>query len=350
MLKIRHSSEDRKSAATISKYARRGKWRKLEKFLKEEKVHPDSVLKSETGERGLHLAAKSGQSDSLRILLKLGADPRIKDKQHNYPLHYGIKYCLKNYSHSAVVDLVDVLVPLCRDLLEDENLKGTSCRTLLRGLKMKREIEERIVTESSSSTDESDQLASSPIQRSDFSDRLAEEANDEYFENLGKWDQFGTEEISDETFNDWADRIYAEFQRKRFQQTVTTTKPRKHEQDQKSFGPKKPKLKLNLKQVVKEDIYLNKCKKLFETKEEIRLKDLPFAQDSSADKIVEAILFPEGLEKGPVDKNRLRDALRRWHPDKFQHWSQGRVKSEEEKSEILKIVTHVSQVLLNYGK
>jgi len=47
---------------------------------------------------------------------------------------------------------------------------------------------------------------------------------------------------------------------------------------------------------------------------------------------------------------RLQNALRRWHPDKFQQWSHGRIENDVDKENILKIVTHVSQILLSYGK
>ena len=49
-------------------------------------------------------------------------------------------------------------------------------------------------------------------------------------------------------------------------------------------------------------------------------------------------------------RNRLRDALRKWHPDKFGQLTQGRISDEEEKKKICDIVTHISQVLINYGK
>ena len=49
-------------------------------------------------------------------------------------------------------------------------------------------------------------------------------------------------------------------------------------------------------------------------------------------------------------RNRLRDALRKWHPDKFGQLTQGRIPDEEEKKKICGVVTHISQVLINYGK
>ena len=48
--------------------------------------------------------------------------------------------------------------------------------------------------------------------------------------------------------------------------------------------------------------------------------------------------------------NRLRDALKVWHPDKFNQLTQSRVRDEEERKKMSDVVTHVSQVLINYGK
>ena len=41
-------------------------------------LYPGSILNARSGETGLHLAAKSGRPEALRVLLKLGADPIAK--------------------------------------------------------------------------------------------------------------------------------------------------------------------------------------------------------------------------------------------------------------------------------
>jgi hypothetical protein len=75
---------------------------------------------------------------------------------------------------------------------------------------------------------------------------------------------------------------------------------------------------------------------------------LPFSEDSSAEKIIETILWR--ADNDVTSRDRLRDALRKWHPDKFAQLTQARINNEAEKNKMFKIVTHVSQVLLNYGK
>jgi hypothetical protein len=61
----------------------------------------------------------------------------------------------------------------------------------------------------------------------------------------------------------------------------------------------KPKLKLKLPvpNPMKMDVYVSKSRKLFETKEKISLRDIPFKQDSSADSVIEIILGNEPPDK-----------------------------------------------------
>jgi hypothetical protein len=178
-------------------------------------------------------------------------------------------------------------------------------------------------------------------------------ANEEYFECQGKFENYSeikSEEFTDETYNEWTDRIFNEFRRKRFghhQTAAATPEPPK---------ASAPKMVLQLKPVddrakkkSQQDIYLVKFTKLFQSAEQISVKDLPFSIDSSPEKIVETILWAEDGEE-LASKNRLRDALRKWHPDKFAQLTEGRIKNEEEKKKVFQIVTHVCQALINYGK
>jgi hypothetical protein len=85
-------------------------------------------------------------------------------------------------------------------------------------------------------------------------------------------------------------------------------------------GPPKaaPRLKLKEKKVpIKLDVYSAKFKKLFESDCPIAADDLPFGVDSTAEQIVETILCSASDLKDAAVKSRLRDALRKWHPDKF---------------------------------
>lgn len=73
------------------------------------------------------------------------------DKKGNLALHLAIKCCLKNYSRSVDLDVVNVLTNATQSELDAPNFKGTTPNMLLRGLDLKREMEDGAVSESSSS-------------------------------------------------------------------------------------------------------------------------------------------------------------------------------------------------------
>ena len=78
----------------------------------------------------------------------------------------------------------------------------------------------------------------------------------------------------------------------------------------------------------------------------INIADLPFSKTSTADEIISLLVI--GNEN--TDKKKiLRDAIRKWHPDKFSQMFSERI-DKNEFDDVINIVTHVSQTLLLYGK
>ena len=78
----------------------------------------------------------------------------------------------------------------------------------------------------------------------------------------------------------------------------------------------------------------------------IRARDIPFDQDTPSDAILDVILGPDASDSG---KARIREAILKWHPDKFSQVFGSRVVAAD-REKVLSIVTRVSQALLNYGK
>ena len=239
------------------------------------------------------------------------------------------------------------------DLLDNPNSKGTTCRRLLDGLRIKADLE-NAESETESSSDGNDEFEDEAESTSkNFQQRLDDLASEEYFEFQGKFERYdfgGGIDAPDETYNEWADRIFAEFRRKHSVRTEPTSSKNSGKGKAEPAAPKLvAKLKLVSDQKKRtQDIYLVKFKKLFESSEDLTVKDLPFSEDSSAENIIETILWRS--DNDVTSRDRLRDALRKWHPDKFAQLTQARIKNEEEKTKMFRIVTHVSQVLLNYGK
>jgi hypothetical protein len=141
----------------------------------------------------------------------------FQDKKGNLPLHLALKYALKHYSRAVVLDVVNVLVNVTRDKLDEPNANGTTPNMLLRGLEIKKEIEDRIDWDSTPSTSSDDERRGnffnetqldmkhksyfffSGLENSDnFSDRLMEEASEEYYNQLGKWDDYDRTDLKGE--------------------------------------------------------------------------------------------------------------------------------------------------------
>ena len=177
----------------------------------------------------------------------------------------------------------------------------------------------------------------------------AEDDHADFFGHELELDRRG--ESGYEDYDRWADRIYAEFRRRN---RPKTPPPPKKKTDGVESGPKRPKLVLKPEVLKPEKKRDSKYKKFLayicelESDEELKLtlKIMPFDTESSADAIVEALFEDSDAEKVKLN---VKESLRFWHPDKFEQKFGQRLKSSE-RDEVLKIVTHVSQSLIRYGK
>ena len=78
----------------------------------------------------------------------------------------------------------------------------------------------------------------------------------------------------------------------------------------------------------------------------IHTSDLPFCLKSTADEIITLLLSVSGETN---KKKVLREAIRKWHPDKFIQMFSEKI-DKHEFNDVIAIVNHVSQTLLLYGK
>jgi hypothetical protein len=168
---------------------------------------------------------------------------------------------------------------------------------------------------------------------------------EDHFFNFGKFDdqkQFYNQ--YKETYDEWADRIYNEFNKRHKKPPPTNIKTKIEEKpsdfQQVILPPFKPIYQT-------EDIEsVEKYKRLFSMNERVNRKDLPFSESSTAEQIISLILK---CSDHTGEKTSLREAIRKWHPDKFSQMFNGRIEKCDI-GDVMKIVTHVSQTLLVYGK
>ena len=335
----------------LTKYIKRDKFKRLKLFLIENKIHPDSVI-GRHQRTSLHECARNGSIDSMRILLECDADPNVKDTKGNYPLHLAIKYCLKQkpFNTATTSELVDPLKINMHERIHEENKSGTTCWQLLQGLSLKKELANNEVSSSSSETSHDSDFGNSNNE-TEWNEKVTQIGEEDHFFHFGKFeDQKQFYNKFKETYDQWADRIYNEYNKRHKKERPPTPQKTKVEDKCSEFqNVKLPPFKpiypsvLLLNETSKS---VEKYKKLFSMEGCINKKDLPFSESSTAEEIISLILR---CDDSSEQKKILREGIRRWHPDKFSQIFNGRIKKCDE-DDVMKIVTHVSQILLVYGK
>ena len=263
--------------------------------------------------------------------------------QDNYPLHYAVKFCLKRDGFRGLrVSLVDPLIAkMPPGSLGDENRSGVTCRHLLRGLDLKQQLATQQLS-TDTSEDDDDASWDEKLANADYEDRA-----EEGFESSHRHHQFAND--YKETYDQWADRIYTEFVKRRKYVASSSSRPtsktndRKRTPEESAFKIQTKPLKLPPPPVLPSQAH-RKYTALFSLTR-ITVEDLPFDENSTSDEIISVILSDD---KGP-SKQSIREAVRKWHPDKFSQMY-GAYVVETDRPRVMQIVTRVSQVLLTYGK
>ena len=97
----------------------------------------------------------------------------------------------------------------------------------------------------------------------------------------------------------------------------------------------------------KKNSLMEQVSKLLDSKntETITIKSLPFDENSSSDFIINGLLG----SKDVPDRKGIKEIIRIWHPDKFSQMFNHRIHPDQ-KDDIIRIVTRISQALLNFGR
>ena len=326
-----------------NKYIKHDRFKKLKALILDNDIHPDSVI-GRCDRTCLHISAKNGSMDCLKFLIESGADPKLKDTKGNYPLHLSLKYLLrqKSFNRTTAKDLIEPLKQNMAELIHDQNDSGTTCWHLLQGLDAK----ERLLTEDTSDSNISSESAANCItQDNEWNEKLMEAHEEDHFFSMGKYDNHTFYNKYKENYDEWADRIYQEF-RNRQKKHVTHNKKedvRNSKTSEFRKAPLPPFKPLYLSSDTKE---IEKYKRLFDYKNMITKCDMPFSEKSNAEQIISLILK---CSDDQDQRKSLREAIRKWHPDKFSQMFTDRIEKSDI-DDVMSIVTYVSQTLLTYGK
>lgn len=343
-----------KMAHRILRHIEKDEFHKLQSlFANNTIIDPDTVLDSRNGRTGLHMACKLGRYDCIQVFLRNGASKLSQDYKGNTGkkklnicnaickqifllagLHLATKYCLKRCirgHHNTDTKVVDAILSNDKHLINVPNHKGTTPKVLLKALDKFQEI-----SDDQESTDDDNGQAL------EWNRKLKEAEEAEHFEMFGKfeqdWNDGNFKNAFNETFDQWADRIASEFRK------------RKHSLYQVPLPPPPPKeKKMELKKIKVErkpsvDDTKVQIEKLFNSTDVIKAKNLPFNEETPPDQIVQELI-------GNASNNckSIKEVLRRWHPDKFYQLLHNRIHPGH-KDKVIRIVTHISQALLNFGR
>ena len=342
----------------LARYVEEDKFRKVDKLLSNHVELVDASLSKKRCRTSLHLASKMGNFDTVRVLIRRGADVSIKDSKGSLPLHHATRFCLskKKHSRSLVADLVSPLITGSLPFLDEANSEGVTCRLLLDAINSRQERNDGALVEAAGCV-----VQETEDEETLWAHKLAMEAEDDLTDFVGSSSRYGStgyDDESRETYDEWADRIYHQFMR-RGRPAPDPQLERKNNSQPRSRMPKleKPlRAKEEPKYQLRQDKLYKKfcCKFLDEDtllqERIIRVEDFPFTTQTDSNEIVTAICGSVSKElDATLAKKAIREELRRWHPDKFMQ-KYGRRLSIEDRGSIELIVTHISQALIQFGK
>jgi len=243
---------------------------------------------------------------------------------------------MKHPYPALVRDLVTTPFMGNLELMKIPNKKGTTPKVFKDALnKIMCQEEQELTTSSDSSAEET------------WEEKLRHAYDEDVSEARGSFHNAEEEDTYrncfNETYEEWADRIYAEFMKKKRPLPPSNKKVEESDKTQ----PKKLKLRKETSPSSSSSSKALCLKQLLESSSEpITLERIPFTLQSTPESIVSVLMMGQN-EQEIKCKKRLKEALRVWHPDKFFQKFNSRIKAEE-KEDIQKLVNFISTVLLHY--
>lgn len=334
-------------------YIKKGSVNKLRSFLQEKDVNLDEIR--DANNRGvLHLSCHLGECKMSRFLLRCGVDPCRTDSEGNTPVHVALKYALEFNNESVFRYLIVPLKKRSKRVMNLSNRLGETPQELYEMLKkeLRKEFSEKEKSLQSEQTkiSETKLVARNEKEEQEWFEKLAFEESCEDFYFKDGYDTFFEE--PKESYNNWAERIRREYEKKHQKIVVTQFEP--------SETKKAHKLKMHIaltnKLVKEHEAYVNdvklkrtirekkkyeeKCKTVFESgnTNQLNFEAIPWPCVGSAADIVDKLCE----WAGDNTISYLKAQRVRWHPDKFAQRCQDRI-MDVEREQIMDLVKQISQ-------
>ena len=122
------------------------------------------------------------------------------------------------------------------------------------------------------------------------------------------------------------------------------------EDEAKSIVPERPKTAPVMKTRIQDSRQHHRalCRRLFGSGQEVEEKDIPFDGLSNTQIVHILVGDTKGMDEDTIRK-KVREEIRRWHPDKFRQKVGGRINTKDV-STIMERVKRISQALNDYRK
>jgi NF-kappa-B inhibitor-like protein 1 len=315
--------------------------------------------------------------------LKTDVDVLLPNKDGQLPIHLACYYAEEGHQH-AETDLILPLIQSCPSSLDIEDNNGVTARQLLQDVKdrlRQKKHRQRHERQSCPSFDEVPSFSESKS----WEDKLADELEAECSEAWGTFEQdFSADERDAETWDSWAERMFAEHSAQAHYRRSTPHAPapmkRKSHLEDKSAASgyeneipkisdeKRKKFERKMAAAQKEhreqiDLrrrdriveqklnYERACNALYKTGNStlIGYDDVPWPHPPGQlavqlrDSVID-YLFSDLTPGSSAYRSYSRLQRIRWHPDRFLHRCSARIKAED-RDRILTKVNEISQIL-----
>lgn len=346
-------------------YIKTGKLHRVRSLFKKYEPSYLTGIVDRKGRTPLHACCLLGDDAIARLLLKNGADTGITDRDGNTPIHFALKYAIQTVRFSAFDDLIVPLLKACsRHVLDIENNEGKTANEYVADLKRTyAQRREDLEAERKQQWRQEHEDMSNKEDFIEWERKLQFEANQEDYSTLYSQDDYLENTVTEntqESYDDWAERIIHEKRRKTTSGKQQKTEENKqHQQQEQKARERTQKLekeheayitrmsikrqKLKLSSLLTG--YENQCQAIFCSNSTTNLKfiDLPWPSGGDTKEMIDLVMKWSELKTAGDDRKKfLKEQQVRWHPDKFLQKCGNRLHFED-REKIIEQVKELSQ-------
>lgn len=313
-------------------YIKVGKLHRVRSLFKKHKPSYLTAIVDRKGRTPLHVCCLLGDDAIMRLLLKNGADVGVTDSDGNTPIHFALKYALETTRFSAFNDLILPLLNVCsHHVLEIKNNDGRTAKECLGQLKRAyAQRREEIETQRKQQWQMKKEEMSRKEDDLEWERKLEFEAGQEDF---SKYNQDDYIETTQETYDEWVERMLHERWQKKASRKQDKTKAERRQEQQQQAKERTKQLekeheaymtrisieRQKLKLVATLAEYENKCQEIFDSDSTTAIKftDVPWPSHGDTKDMINLVQRWAELKSEDERKKFLKEQQVRWHPDKF---------------------------------